>query len=93
MPKMTKNKITQAAALKYDHDGQHVPKVVAKGERIVAEKLIELAKENNIPIKEDKELVAILSSLDINEEIPLEIYSIVAEIFAFLYNENNKLKN
>lgn len=78
----------KASALKYNKNKDLAPKLIAKGDDFLAEKIIQLAKENNIPIKEDADLVEILNILEINEEIPSEIYSIVAEIFAFLYNVN-----
>lgn len=77
-----------ATALKYDEKTNAAPKLIAKGQNEVAERILELAKQHNIPIKEDKDLVAILNTLDLEQEIPLEVYSIVAEIFAFLYNIN-----
>jgi len=62
--------------------------VTAKGK--VAEKIIELAKKHDIPIKDDPDLVEVLSSLDINQEIPSEIYAAVAELLAFVYSLNSK---
>ncbi len=62
--------------------------MTAKGK--VAEKIIELAKKHDIPIKDDPDLVEVLSSLDINQEIPSEIYAVVAELLAFVYSMNSK---
>jgi len=77
-----------ATALKYDENSTSAPKLLAKGQNQIAEKIIELARQNNIPIKEDKDLVEILNALELNDEIPIELYSIVAEIFALIYNIN-----
>lgn len=82
------NKKTLASALKYESSKPGAPKVVAKGQQAIAEKIIELAKKNGILIKKDEDLANVLDLIEINEEIPLEVYSIVAEIFAFLYNMN-----
>ena len=82
-----------AAALKYNEESGYAPKLVAKGQNELAEKIIAIAKENGILIKQDKDLVAVLNSLELDEQIPLEIYSIVAEIFAMLYNMNKKYPN
>jgi flagellar biosynthesis protein len=60
--------------------------VKAKGMGNVAEKIIQLAQEHNIPIKEDPDLVELLVQLDLDQEIPPELYKIVAEILAFVYN-------
>ena len=61
------------------------PKVVAKGRGIVAERLIAMARENNIPVVEDKLLVETLEQLNLNQEIPAELYQVVAEILVAVY--------
>lgn len=85
-----KDKSEKAAALKYKHGKDSAPKLVAKGRGKVAEKIIEIAKANNVPIQEDKELVEFLSMLDLYQEIPPELYKAVAEILAFIYSINKK---
>lgn len=77
--------LTKAAALQYEQGSDAAPKLTAKGQGLIAEKIIALAKENNIPLKEDADLVEILEKLEIDQEIPLEIYAVVAEIFSYLY--------
>ena len=81
-----------AAALKYDSAGDSAPKVTARGRGIIAEKIIAIAEENDIPIKNDPDLVQILSKLQVGAEIPVELYRAVAEILAFIYslNENQR---
>ncbi len=76
----------KAAALKYNAQISSAPVVKAKGVGDVAEKIIEVAREHNIPIKEDADLVELLVQLDLEQEIPPELYKIVAEILAFVYN-------
>lgn len=80
----------KAVALKYEPDSDNAPRVTAKGSGAVADKIIELAKENGIPVKDDPDLVEVLAKLDLNEEIPPELYIIVAELLAFLYKINGK---
>jgi len=75
----------KAAALKYDVQVNSAPVIKAKGKGNVAEKIIQLARENNIPIKEDPDLVELLVQLDLEQEIPPELYKLVAEILAFVY--------
>ena len=75
----------RVAALRYDHPKDRAPKLVARGEGHVAAKILALAKEHGIPIHEDRELVEVLSRLDLEEDIPGEVYQVVAEILAFLY--------
>jgi len=76
----------KAVALKYDASSSKAPKVTAKGNQNSAKKIIQLAKEHNIPIKEDENLVNMLSSIELEHEIPQEMYKAVAEIFAWIYN-------
>ncbi|MBU2431633.1 MAG: EscU/YscU/HrcU family type III secretion system export apparatus switch protein, partial [Proteobacteria bacterium] len=56
----------------------------------IADKIIELAQKHQIPIKDDPDLIEVLSSLEINEQIPSEIYAAVAELLAFVYSMNSK---
>jgi flagellar biosynthesis protein len=75
----------RVAALRYDHPADRAPKLVARGDGHVAERILALAREHGIPIHEDRELVDVLSRLDLEEDIPGEVYQVVAEILAFLY--------
>jgi flagellar biosynthesis protein len=75
----------KAAALRYEKDKDGVPKVVAKGKGIVAEKIVEIAKEAGVPILEDRDLVEFLIALDVGEEIPPNLYKAVAEILVYVY--------
>ena len=75
----------RVAALRYDHPKDRAPKLVARGEGHVAEKILALAREHGIPIHEDRELVDTLAQLDLDADIPVEVYQVVAEILAFLY--------
>jgi flagellar biosynthesis protein len=84
------NQVTQkATALKYNSQTDSAPVVKAKGIGIIADRIIEIAKENNVPIKEDPDLVEILMQIDVDKEIPPELYKVVAEILAFVYRLNN----
>ena len=87
---MGKKNQKKAVALKYDRETSKAPKVTAKGKGKVAKKIIELAKKHDIPIKDDPDLIEVLSSLEIDEEIPAEIYVAVAELLAFVYAINSK---
>lgn len=75
----------KAAALRYEKDKDGAPKVVAKGKGIVAEKIVEIAKEAGVPILEDRDLVEFLIALDVGEEIPPNLYKAVAEILVYVY--------
>ena len=76
----------KAAALKYNSQVNSAPAVKAKGVGAVAEKIIQIARDHNVPIREDPDLVALLVQLDLEQEIPPELYKIVAEILAFVYS-------
>ena len=61
---------------------------MAKGKGAVADRILEIARRNGIPIREDRELVQVLASLDLYQEIPPDLYKAVAEILVFLYSLN-----
>lgn len=83
-----KDEKEKAVALKYERGKDPAPKVTAKGRGAVAERILAIARENNIPIKQDKTLLEALYKLDINEEIPEDLYRVIAEILAFVYRMN-----
>ena len=85
MAEEEKKKVKQAVALEYDPNDL-APKIVATGRGKVAERIIEEAKENDVPIHEDEKLAGTLSKLDIGEYIPPELYEVVAEILVFVDN-------
>ncbi|HEY7166359.1 MAG TPA: EscU/YscU/HrcU family type III secretion system export apparatus switch protein [Candidatus Binatia bacterium] len=75
----------KAVALRYQPKKDRAPKLVAKGQGYLAEKILEIARQQDIPVRQDKNLLQILSRLDLNQEIPVEVYKAVAEILAFIY--------
>ncbi len=80
----------RAIALHWTPLEDDVPKVTAMGTGILADKIVRLAKENSIPIREDKDLIQILSLLHIGENIPPETYTAIAEILIFIYWSNRQ---
>lgn len=82
----------RAVSLEYDEEGDDAPRVTAKGQGELARKIIELARQEDIPLYQDEDLVELLYSLDIQQEIPPDLYEVVAEIFAFLYRVNDDQK-
>lgn len=80
-----------AVALKYEQNKGKAPVVVAKGEDFLAAKIKEIARENNVEIVENKPLARMLYyNVELDEEIPPELYQAVAEVLAFVYNIKNK---
>ena len=77
------NNAPQAVALFYD--GEIAPTVTAKGDLALAEEIIRVAKENDVPIFENKELASLLSNLELGDEIPELLYLAIAEIIVFAY--------
>ena len=75
----------RAVALKYDPSQSEAPIVVAKGRGRVAETILEKAQEAGVAIQEDAALVEVLSKLDLDQQIPGELYDLVAEILTFIY--------
>lgn len=82
---MKKQPPKKAVALKYDTSKHDAPYVIAKGSGFVAEKIIKQANEHDVNIREDKALIQLLYQLEINEQIPSDLYPIIAEIFALVY--------
>tara|TARA_A100001015_G_scaffold297330_1_gene378711 strand:+ start:2594 stop:3004 length:411 start_codon:yes stop_codon:yes gene_type:complete len=76
----------QAIAIKYDKDKKSAPKIIATGKGKIAESILEIAESNDIPFYEDETLANILSKLDLETEIPKELFGIFAEILAFVYH-------
>jgi len=85
-----KRSARKAVALKYSPPEDVAPKISASGRGVVAEKIIEIARKKNVPIREDPELVDILSMLDLDEAIPPQVYHVVAEILTFVYSLKGK---
>jgi flagellar biosynthesis protein len=79
-----------AVAMKYDLERDGAPRVVAKGKGEVAERILETARANGVPVHEDPELVEALAKLDIQQEIPAELYQVMAEVLTFIYRANKK---
>ena len=71
-----------AVALQYDRKG--APRVTAKGRGAIGNKIIEVAKANDIPIEENEVLAGALSNVELGEEIPVELYKAVAEVLVFV---------
>ncbi len=80
----------KATALRYDK-GYEAPVVTAAGIGLIADKIIEKADENNVPIVYNKELAELLQNVDIGDSIPPEIYGIVAEVIAYVLNVDGNL--
>ncbi len=83
----------KAIALQYDKDKDSAPVVTAQGKGETAKNIIKIAEENGIPIKKDEDLVNMLSQIELNQEIPVELYQAVSEVFSFIYGISNENKD
>jgi flagellar biosynthesis protein len=80
----------KAVALKYDKEKSNAPKVSAKGEGKTAKKIIQIAKENGVPLRKDEDLVELLSQVELDNEIPPQMYKAIAEVFSFIYKNTRE---
>lgn len=83
-------KIETAVALKYKTEEDIAPKIIAKGERKVAENIVEKGKELDIPIYKDEKLANQLKNIEIDENIPQELYDAVAQVLIFITGLDNQ---
>jgi len=81
-----------ATALRYDSEQDGAPRVVATGQRQVAEQILAEAKKHNIAIYEDPALTLALAHVNLGEEIPPELYQVVAEVLAYIYRVSDRVK-
>lgn len=96
MSEMSKEELAlskkRAVALKYTPGENEAPVVVAKGRGRLAETILERAKENGVPVQEDAALVEVLSQLDLDQQIPAELYQLVAEVLSYIYRTDSLAK-
>ena len=85
MKREPRKRTERAVALRYEHEKDEAPRIVAKGRGEIAEKIIAIARDHGVTIYEDDQLVELLSNLDLNQIIPPELYYAVAEVLAFVY--------
>jgi flagellar biosynthesis protein len=85
-----KPEIKRAVALAYDPEKDSAPRVLASGRGLVAQKILEIARANDLPIRDDPILTEALAQVDLNQAVPPELYAVVAEVFAFVYRVRKK---
>lgn len=87
------SKLKKAVAMKYDPLTSSAPVVIAKGQGELAERIIEKAQQAGVAIQEDQSLVEVLSKLNVDQEIPPELFSVIAEILSFVYRADQRAKD
>jgi flagellar biosynthesis protein len=75
----------QAVAIKYDHNPRQAPMVVAKGQGIIADQILAAAKQHAVPVYQNKTLAGMLMAVQLDSQIPPELYQAVAEVLAYIY--------
>ena len=91
MNKKEADKPRQAIALTYQKSNNVAPKVVAKGAGYIADRIMATAKQNSIPIYQNKTLASMLMAVELDREIPPELYQAVAEVLAYIYYVDKKM--
>ncbi|HHB75831.1 MAG TPA: flagellar biosynthesis protein FlhB [Desulfobulbus sp.] len=86
------DKSRKAVALRYDEQQATAPRVLASGSGLVAETIIQRAEEAGIHIRKDPDLIELLATVPVGEEIPPELYQAIAEVLAFVYSVNDRFK-
>lgn len=81
---MDRKKMKEAAALRYDPEKGGAPEIVALGKGEVADRIIQKAKENDVPLYEDSKLAHTLNYLHVGDEIPRELYEVIAQVLVFV---------
>lgn len=80
----------RAVALGYESGRDPAPRVTATGSGLVAERILEAAREHGIPVREDPDLAEALAGLDLWQSVPPELYAVIAEVFAWAYRANGQ---
>ncbi|MCP4494659.1 MAG: flagellar protein FhlB [Gammaproteobacteria bacterium] len=80
-------------AIALEYDGKQAPLVTARGHHEVADEILQIAAQENIPVHEDVELSMLLSQLDLGDHIPEALYVVIAEVLSFAYRLSGKHKD
>ncbi|HUW59496.1 MAG TPA: EscU/YscU/HrcU family type III secretion system export apparatus switch protein [Candidatus Bathyarchaeia archaeon] len=86
-----KEKRRHAVALRYNAQKDAAPRVVAKGSGLLADKIIEVAREHGVHVHEDAQMVALLAKVQLDSPIPEDLYRAVAEVLAFVYRLDQRM--
>ncbi len=85
-----KKEQTKAVALRYNKQKENAPRLLAKGQGELARRIVEKAKDYGVPVYQDDDLIEVLAGLELDTEIPTELYRAVAEVMVFVYKLNGK---
>jgi len=82
----------KVAAISYDPAKDRAPQLVAAGRGLIAEKILEVARAFDVPVREDRNLVHLLEALEIDSDIPEELYRVVAEVLVYIYKLDSEFE-
>ena len=82
-----------AVALGYQPGRERAPEILARGGGLLAERILEAAREHGVPVHEDADLAEVLARLDVGSEVPEELYEAVAQLLAFIYRMNSGFRS
>ena len=77
--------VPEAVALRYDREKENAPRIVANGRGIVAQQLMEIAKKHSVPVYQNQSVTQLLMAVELDREIPPELYQAVANVLAYVY--------
>ena len=89
---MSSDKIKKAVALQHNREKFRAPHVLAKGQGHIAKNIIKVAQLHKLPIKKDEDLVELLSKVELDQEVPENLYKAVAELFSFVYKITKEIE-
>ena len=84
--------VSKAVALQYDQAEDNAPRITASGKGAIAEQILSIAFANGVKVREDADLVEVLSKIEVDSPIPIEAFAAVAEILTYVYQANASLK-
>ncbi len=82
--------LKKAVALAYEPNLADAPRVTASGQGLIAERILEIAKANGVSVRQDADLMSVLSAVEVNSTIPLEAFAAVAEILSYVYRSTDR---
>ena len=90
MDKDKRAPLQEAVAIRYDRDRENAPRVVAKGKGFVAEQLLMIARRHAVPVYQNQSVTQLLMAVELDREIPPELYQAVANVLAYVYRMDGR---
>lgn len=91
MDEQKRKPIQEAVAIRYDRDKEDAPRVIAKGKGVVAEQLLAIARRHAVPVYQNQTVTQLLMAVELDREIPPELYQAVANVLAYIYRLDGRV--